>query len=533
MGQDFPDSVAEEKKIKSYETWVQDKTVTDTELSYRTMNSRFYNLDTEGLSESELQTKKKSRQTEKERIEGIWHTKTKDKIEDLDQLADKKHKPKDVEYYEHYSLEQLEILLKNNDRGGNSDEYNDVVSDLEVYNSVIQNCEKNQVEKKDVEPELIERLKESARKYIKSKHPISTQGKLRKAIISQIYRKLKDEAEEPKTQTEKTSAQQTTSEEAVLQTEKEVTFQQAKNDFQALKKKKTKTPEQIAQVLQEHSVLVAQAMQGKLTLSKEEEAVLDANMTELVTMISKDKVDEHQSPCLTTRFFNAMGWTAKKPTLTDDKGLREEVKKSPIPHTMYHTMNEMPHHKAVDMAKQLIGGERHYLSDGNHGKGTYMAYNAGHKGITDEAASQDSWSYSNVAGSVQVKMCLSDKIQIVSEDELSKSWIPRLKERFGKLASYIEQVETSFTARYVTTSGIPAYSIFAALCGFNAISFSGRNVSWSNPEKIDTDVKYLAVFDRSALVMSTQAEMRKTTVLRSIYGGAPPEEADREKISLV
>ena len=46
------------------------------------------------------------------------------------------------EHYSGFSLQELEIVIKNNKYGSNSDLYNDVATDLELFNTLVKKVER-------------------------------------------------------------------------------------------------------------------------------------------------------------------------------------------------------------------------------------------------------------------------------------------------------------------------------------------------------------------------------------------------------
>lgn len=127
----------ENQKLTTYEgLFDAQKSVSKTDLAYRFMNTRFLDLEKSQSTEKEWSDKLREYRQTKKRIEKQWHQNTLTDTAKLSFFGDAEHSNKEKEYYSTFTLEQMEVLIKNHERGGNSDEYNDVVTDLELYNLV-------------------------------------------------------------------------------------------------------------------------------------------------------------------------------------------------------------------------------------------------------------------------------------------------------------------------------------------------------------------------------------------------------------
>ena len=463
----------EEKRISEYEKMMSmQDSETESMLGYRHLNSRFMDLEQKELGKSEWETKRKEHKQKKKEIESFWHKKLDTDAASMLDAVESKHSSKEPEYYQSFDLDQLEVLLKSNDRGGNSDEYNSVATDLELFNLVKKKSEVSWDEKE----RLILNLQKSANYYIEKKNPHFSSGKIRKAMITQIAKKTVEEL-------------------------KIINREQLKADYSK----------------------VTQIMNGELVLSDTEREAFDRKMQRLVNRIQNDPVDANQSRCLTTRFFNVIGWTSREPELTDEAGMTEAVSKSAIKHPIFHCINTLkdPTGKltapdAVPQGEQLLGKSRHYLSDGIFGKGTYLAYNSGKEGVTDEMASSEAWGYGSDVGSVQVTMCLNEHAKIIDETDL-RAKIAELKDKFPKLYSAITMLEQNFK-RFGMTSEEQGFSIFAALLGYNVIN-THAGVGKKEGEK-EFDIRYAVAIDRSALTMLSTVGIRKAKTKGAPTGSA-------------
>ena len=487
----------EDKRLKEYEAFAnRNITKDETVLGYRDMNSRF--LDAEklefrgSLRQEEYNKRKTEHEKRKKDIESAWHKNTKNRVKDL--KKGNRGNVKSPDYYQRYSLKELEYFLKNNDRGGNSAEYNSVATDLELYNRIA-------VGDKEVEGlGLLERLKESCQHYIDSRNPTFTSGKIRKAIITQLSIKVNAEIEKQRNE---------------YSTKPNETLEEMR---------KEQSDENIVAAFKSHYNLMYQVLNGNMTLKKDEKAKLDSNMEEVLKNMMKLKVDENQSNTLSSRFFNSLGWASNKPTMVDDKDLDDdgkEYKNSPLKKRMYHTTNPMlipvldpktkkpridPKTKkpvmkrkenAFEETNQLLGknGGKVYYGIGKAGKGIYCAVKSNAEGSTDEDAKKDSLSYGKDSGAVMVKMMLNGNARIVHIlDAQNKA--SALRKSFQKIYNVLENTDGR--------SGVgfdDALTMHVALYGYNTILSNG---SFNTNNTVTSD--------RKALSIST------TTIVRDEFG---------------
>ena len=184
----------QERRLKEYEM-VSNRNLEkqDTQLGYRDMNTRFLNAEKQELENrknADVNKIMEAHAQKKKQIESAWHTNTTNSVKELKKRAPKKGSEKTAAYYAGYSMKDLEVFLKNSDRGGNSDEFNDVATDLELYNRVMDSADAREG------MGLLLQLKESCSKYLTTrKSPVTSNGKIRKAIISQLSQKVETELE--------------------------------------------------------------------------------------------------------------------------------------------------------------------------------------------------------------------------------------------------------------------------------------------------------------------------------------------------
>lgn len=480
---DSVDSVLakENSRMKNYNYLVKDalgeeeQNVNMEELSYTTLNSRYAGIQ-EGKNKDTFAENKAKRKSE---IEKIWHTKT---SEEAKQLTEKKGNRTDPDYYSNYSLEQFEVLLKNNDRGGNSDLYNDVVTDLELY---------NKVKKSGSREELITlslRLEESCNNYLTKRKPHFTSGKIRKAIIAKLKETLYTSKETMTTDKLKDKVQGD---------------MQQFNGTSSTDSKDIKITN-LNNAMVSNFDLISQYLQGTIQLTDAEIEQLDGNMDQIWEEMKKDiyEVDANQNKDLSTRFFNALGWTSRVPNVVPDID-DEIIARGPVDRKLLHTIaafttkvnDEEVRITGEHMAKQLMGylagNSRHFMSNGYAGKGTYLA-TAKNKNEMGRAR-EDSWTkYGTTNESVQLTLAFNEKTRLASQDKLEKlkgtlvRKLPRLAKHFNEITNGMR-------------GGDPSLSIVGALFGYNA-TICRENSSFS--------FDYYVTYDRSTLSIATTAEKR-------------------------
>ena len=170
----------ESEKLNVYELNVNKAQEEATELSYRNMDLWFLDMEQTVYDPGEWATRKSAHLQRKKQIESAWHSKTAKRKKELDKAGKKEFSDKEKGYYDTFTLKDMEIFLKNSDMGGNSDEFNSVATDLELYNVVKENGEANEA------ATLLARIKESCDRYISTRKPLTSKGKRRKAMIQQV-----------------------------------------------------------------------------------------------------------------------------------------------------------------------------------------------------------------------------------------------------------------------------------------------------------------------------------------------------------
>ena len=234
----------EEYKAKQYEALSHSSMQeNETEIAYRDLNSRFDRAEINHLkkNEGDLTARQKARMSKKEEIEKAWHKNTTAQKKKLEK--GKKGDAKEAKYYESFSLKELEIFIKNSDRGGNSQEYNDVATDLEVYNRVMS----AEFADSNEGLTLLKRLQESCNHYLTTRKKTfwrSGTGKVRRAIIESISLKVNISIEQQTAKIQEESVK-------------------AKNAY-----KEERTDENV----------VYQVLAGNMELSKEQIETLDSDM---------------------------------------------------------------------------------------------------------------------------------------------------------------------------------------------------------------------------------------------------------------
>ena len=465
----------EDERLKNYELSSQrqiEKNKDETELGYRDVNTRFLELEKAAFKRDEWAQKEEEHKVRKQNLETAWHKSTTEKVADLSKRAATRNK-KEKAYYQNFSLAELEVFIKNSDRGGNSDTYNNVVSDLELYNRL----------SKEVDPNesftLLTRLAESCRTYLREHNKLimwTSKGKIRKAMIAQLTDKVNALLEARTSQ---------------LKTETQTSY----DAFQ-----KEKSEENVNSAFNAHFNRICQHLQGNVTMKEEEMGQVDTQMAEVFDELKKQKVDSNQSDTMPTRFFNAIGWAENKPRLTDK--IDKEAKNSPLKRKAYHAIEPIPgQENAIGMAKQLAGtGEgtnRQFYSDGMYGRGTYLAISSDMKGASDEKTAEHDWIYGQPKGSVQVVLCLNERSRIIRERDLKDMVEDKFMKQFPKLYQKIAGIYSSGRKR----SGSEYLTIFGAFFGYNTVKgYAGS---------VDHLTDYYVTVDRSAMTISRRGEVSK------------------------
>ncbi len=482
------------RKYQEKNAWLsnveQQQNETDTEFGYRHMNTRMLELERRYVGEFDWKDRQKEHLDRKRQIEAQWHENTGDAAQQLEARAKEGFNKKEPEYYENYDLKDLEVLIKNSDRGGNSDEYNNVATDLEIYNTCA----------KDGNPgdlvELRQNLLDSCKRYLETrKNPFTTKGKVRKAIITQIAQKISEKMQE---------------EGETLDFSKEGLIQACTQKFNEFNAEQPVSIEKLRLALKSHMDLLQAVSKGLITVTKEEMQTVDANFATLMQVIKEQPVDGDQSNSMSTRFFNVLGWAANTPEIVSDSEITMRAFESPVPAVMYHCINTVgANTDAMTETRQLYGqeGQRQFYSNGMYGKGTYMGAlkvhmdedNLGepvHEGKTEDDVQQHLWSsYGNKPGAVQVKMCLNGNAKVIGSADVTKMARDYIQQFFPNLYSQIS--ESRFAGNQGNTSarfGSQELSMFAALLGYNTIKGAMGTM--------DGSIDYFVTFDRGALCIS-------------------------------
>ena len=343
----------EDARIQAYEMKVGVRTESQTELGYRHMNSRILEQEKEmreGMRLSIVSWKDalKNHLRSKKEIETAWKKNTvitgdtirKKLVEDA----------RKCDSYSDLELKELEVLLKNSDRGGNSELYNSVVTDLELLNSMEKKADDTELE------ELLANLAESCEKYLSKRNPFFSKGKIRKAMIEQVSRKVKEKLDRHRGVSEDTQAD--AMQMSVTQVKKAM-YDSCNARY--LRYKTTNDAGDLKEAVREHFELIQKSLCGQYNLDDKERAQLDRQMAEMVTALKTLPVEEDQSNTLSTRFFTAIGWSDRVPELVSSRDeFDAAVQASPLKKPMYHSINHVASTglpDAVSLAEQLIGTE--------------------------------------------------------------------------------------------------------------------------------------------------------------------------------
>lgn len=452
------------------------------EMGYMDMNSRMLNLEKNQAMYANNATKWKQRKTEhderKKQIESKWLTSTREKAQTL--RAGVQGDDKQKEYYKNFGYNQLEILLKNSNNNGNSDKFNDVATDLELLNRVGENW--NVAERY----QLLTRLSETCKEYIRTRNPWLPEGKRRKAMISALYDKVTLNLQTMMTNINEASQTSTNKlaemGDAHTEDNKRVLEEACKAKFD----------------------LVSMYLQGNIELKDEEVERLDQELTTIMTKLQDYDVSDNQADNIGTRFMNAIGWSERTPRLQAD---RLDVTKGQVKIPLYHTIQALDEKEtAINMINQLKGKgniKRHFLSDGNFTKGTYTAarnidYENGDPknpnadmNKHDKAASEHSWSFGERNGSMQVKSMFNEKARIIDHDN-----VPKLLAEFGKkFSKFSRYLQNEKNGKYHNPMIPHAANVIFSFFGYNTYRIKHAAKSMNLP------VDYYTTWDRSAFTM--------------------------------
>lgn len=483
-------------------------------LGYSDMNSRMLQMEEKEVKdEREWQLRKTEHERRKREIEDHWHDSTGQAMKALQDKIPKDKKGKNIsrrqkEHYSGFSLQELEIVIKNNKYGSNSDLYNDVATDLELFNTLV----KKGGEEGD-RFEVLNRLAESCKKYIDSRSPISRQGKRRKAMIEQLYDQVRLEVNRF---TEDITVAYTEIEKAedLSQLPKELVEKATSGKFTLL-----------SRCLQDEVKNVNLEKVREIEVQQtEEDAKNDEEWLKIAEALEVQETDENQSKTLSTRFLNALGWTKRTPKQVTNIDMAEQ--QSPVKVKLYHTIaavgkiggdKDLPD-TARNMVDQLAGtikDSKQYLSSGNYGKGTYTAargldyINAEDRKRmeVDEAASSHSWSFGKSLGSMQVTMTFNHNAKIIGSVQ-AKKLCNHFRVKYPRFYNYINMHEDNGGYK---CSVLPlAASIILAFYGYNTVYVLSGFKSDVDSGKKDGEkapIDYYVTFDRSALSIDVDSCM--------------------------
>ena len=445
-----------------------------TSLAYRDLNVDFFNLEKSTLKGKELKDWERQHEEKKKNIEAAWRTQTRAEVIELRKRGATRSK-KDQEYYRPFSLKELEVFIKNSDYKtdkGNSDSYNNVATELELYNRIMEKG--NPLEAYGI----LKNIVANANSYIRDKHPHSTKGKIRKAIISEI----------------KTKAN------AQIETQREAYKNKADQMYKEVQDKDV-TDEKVNEAFKAQYDLIYQVLNGNIELSKEELSKLDDNVSEIFEKVLKQKVYDGQAANISTKFFNALGWSGNEPRIVRYHELeegRKEMQRSPLKKKMYHSMNPVGDMKdAKEFARQLagVGKDNNHLfyGLGRFGKGIYTSARADIPGATDNKAEENSWSYGKKVGAVMVIMTLNEHARMFNHREFGDKE-QELVKKFSKFNQMLTQEQMS-------KSGYQDHmTMQAALYGYNTLIDYATGIS---------GVDYYVTTDRKALTISNEIRIRE------------------------
>ena len=475
--------------VTSYETIANQNLQEDqSELAYRNLNSSFFNLEKSTITDKKSLKAWETRHKDvKKAIEREWHQKAAIKESDLvkkNALRDRT----DKRFYRQFSLSEMEVFLKSSDRGGNSDDYNDVATGLELYNRLSQKGETLDSLK------ILKNLSRSCESYVEKKNPTFKSGKSRKAMIASLLDKVNAEFQMKIGE---------------YKAEKTKTFEKFRNE---------KTEETVAAAFKAQQNLISQVLKGNMEMSEAELAQLDMQTEEVLKEVKNQKVDENQEDNYSSRFFNTLGWAGNKPRLVKYEAMGEngeEFKKSPLKKKMYHTINpKKGTNDAVDMGKQMAGigkNSRIHFGLGRAGKGIYTSARDDSKDATDKMASNNSWTYGKATGSVQLTMMLNENAKIIRRKELRVLIDNELKIKFPKVYDCILKYEITTGDGYENN-----LTALAALFGYNTILDDEAGSGYKGIDYyVTTDRKAMSVSDTMLIRDNSGATDKDWVDLRS------------------
>lgn len=443
-----------------------------TELAYRYLNSSFFNLEREGLKNKELDEWEQAHKDKKLAIETAWHQNAQADYKELTKKTSGNKKSRS--YYRGFTLKELEVFVKESDRDGNSDVYNNVATNLELYNRIMEKG--NPLEGFGI----LLRLKENADTYVGSrKSPNTTKGKIRKAIISVIAEKTSALIEEKRNE---------------YKTKADELFEEIQDS--------TASDEKVNEAFKAHYNLIYQVLNGNIKLTPEEMAKLDTNTEHVLIRVMEQKVDESQGNNMSTKFFNALGWSSNDARLVKEHSLEEsgeEYKKSPLKKKMYHSITPFGDNKdAVEAGKQLAGvkkkNNRIFFGLGRFGKGIYTSARDDSKDGEDIKAENNSWEYGKEIGSVQLVMMVNEHARMINYVDFMRKKEKTFDQMFGKVSKILHEEKSS-------KSGYRDFlTMKAAFFGYNTLIDKGCGI---------TGVDYYVTTDRKALSIINELRVRR------------------------
>ncbi len=449
-------------------------------LGYLDMNSKMLQMEQAAKYKDnavEWAKREKEHKKRKEDIEKYWHKSTKTEKTDLERKTKGDNKNKD--YYSSFSLKELELFVKNSDNKGNSQEFNDVATDLELFNAM----DNKEAEKSEL-IDLLHRLSDSCDKYISSRRPISWNGRRRKAMIQQINDKVKERLQKM---------------EGKIVSEAQASYKAIESN---LKDTKNIDKAAVEKACKAKFDLVFQSLQGHIELTDEERKQIDKELTEIMKALANQEVDSTQSKTLSTRFFNAIGWAARKPKLSVD--FSTDMKTAQVKIELYHTIDTINaiDDTAIGMVNQLKGKEdkRHYLSAGDYGKGTYTAArsirtegcNEKEAEERDKCARIDSQRYGKNDGAIMLTMLFNEKAKMIDHLTAGKL-IKEFEKQYPKFSSLLRENEE--VSRKINQKLHPAATVILAFFGYNTIHIKDASFFKGNNQD------YYVTTDRSAFTI--------------------------------
>jgi hypothetical protein len=283
--------------------------------------------------------------------------------------------------------------------------------------------------------------------------------------------------------------------------------------------------------------LMYHVLKGNIVLDKDENinkqkiAQLDNNMKTALEKLKDVKVDDDQNNNLVTRFFNSIGWASHTPRRVNQADFPDELKKSPVKQPAYHCDTHIaPSEKMLKedptlaekwadrkdarwMGEQFagMGKSRHYLSNGQSGKGTYLGVPA--PGKTEEERRENEkqtrrhlWDYyGKTRGSYQLTMCYNEHARIVKKSSVFKL-MDEIRRRFPQMADFLRE------------NAGESDTLYAAMYGYNTINVMAGAGSYNDPYCI-----YYVTSDRKALTLSNKVYIMTEECIENDYN---PDYAD-------